>query len=167
MLTCPSESYPEIHDKYLSISNENVGIYDSQQPVVVYSTPGAGSDLVSLHTYPIGIVDHALALTGTNGLYDLKDTMPQVTDPAPDATFSWREFVLQEDSSTVLWRAGSQGKWVVFPGADQGTFEVKWNDGMCTRLFGPDEQANSTVGTGFTTQNFLPIEVAFEVVNRP
>ncbi|KAH7368989.1 hypothetical protein B0T11DRAFT_296557 [Plectosphaerella cucumerina] len=149
-LRVQAENYPQIHDKYLSISNEQVGIYPSQEALAAYATPREDSDYVSLHTVPIGIVDHALVLTGENGLYDLKDTMPQLTDPNPNSTYSWREFVLEEDSDTLLWRAAAEGKWVVFPGTEQGSFSVKWND-----------------GTGFTTQDYLPIEVAFEVVEKP
>lgn len=149
-LRVQAENYPQIHDKYLSILNEQVGINPTQENLVFYTTPGVNSESVSMHTIPIGIVDHALVLTGENGLYDLKDGMPQLTDPAPSATYSWREFVLEEESSTVLWRAASEGKWVVFPGSEQGSFEVKWND-----------------GTGFTTQDYLPIEVVWETVDKP
>lgn len=168
MLTRYSENYPQLHDKYLSILSEQVGIFPTQENLVFYTTPGVNSESVSMHTIPIGIVDHALVLTGENGLYDLKDGMPALTDPAPSATYSWREFVLEEESNAVLWRAASEGKWVVFPGSEQGSFEVKWNDGMYSLAkYQPKNVANTSIGTGFTTQDYLPIEVVFEEVEKP
>lgn len=95
--------------------------------------------------------------------------MPQLTDPNPNATYSWREFVLEEDSDILLWRAAAEGKWIVFPGTEQGSFSVKWNDGTYpfSRSIRPKNIANIITGTGFTTQDYLPIEVAFEVVEKP
>lgn len=130
-LTPASSAYPDIHEKYLSISEDQVGIFKTKQPLVVTTSPRKDpSALVSLHAWPIGIVDHALVVTGQNGLFDLKDSVPELTDPAPDTTYSWREFVLDDSDSELGWRAPKDGKWVVFPGRQSGTYEVKWNDGM-------------------------------------
>lgn len=154
-LTRLSDQIPELNDKYLSISDNSVGVFADQQPLQVYNvTESDGS--TSLHTWPIGIVDRALTLVNplpgggdgdvgeTGDLYDLKDTVPnQRADrgesPTTKPSSSWDDFDLNEQTREVEW-LGSEGedneqKWVVFPApAGEENFVVRWRGGAYSSL---------------------------------
>ncbi|KAM0332189.1 hypothetical protein ACHAQA_002464 [Verticillium albo-atrum] len=142
-------SSPDLHDKLLSTSNGQVGLFADHPALEVYLAP-TPEGATTLETYPVGIVRETLVLAGTNALYDLKTTQPELVDPTPDTTFSFNEFTLDEASKKVSWRGAKESNWVVFPSsADPEDFEVKWKD--------PD---------AITIQNFFPVEIVYQKVEQ-
>jgi hypothetical protein len=86
-------------------------------------------DLVSLHTYPIGIVDHVLALVGRDGgLLTLKDEV-HIGSGYPSegngTTFDAEHFQVVDD---LLGYVGAGGSWTLFPA--QGGYVLHWR--TCT-----------------------------------
>lgn len=61
-----------------------------------YPVAGASKGTWEMHTYPIGIVDHTLALVGTNGLYSFVDlTNPAATTFPVGTAALWSEWCLK------------------------------------------------------------------------
>ena len=119
-----------------------MGVFHTQQPVKVYTVPsGTGQKgLYELHTYPIGIVDHALGLVGNGGLLQLTDVAQPASTTFPvGTTCDWTSFSLggsrdPDIKGDTLQYNGARGKWVAFPGAG-GSWKVTWLTGK--PLFSP------------------------------
>lgn len=123
-------SVPDLHNKLLSKSTDQVGLFPNAPALEFYLTTRP-QEATTLATYPIGIVHEALVLTGTNSLYDLKTTQPDLIEVTPGTTFSVNEFTLDEPSGQVSWRGAKESAWVAFPSsADPKGFEIKWKDRM-------------------------------------
>jgi hypothetical protein len=111
-----------LNGQALEIVDSVLGVYPGQQtpadvyPITNLEKPGH----VSLHTYPIGIVDHVLGLKGENGLYSLVDVV-KVSQSA-DALY-YDNFILNNGVVTQ----DLPGRWVAFPSTDG--WDVKWYDG--------------------------------------
>ncbi|EPE08268.1 hypothetical protein F503_01051 [Ophiostoma piceae UAMH 11346] len=137
------------------------------------STSGSYEHLYELHTYPIGIVDHALALNGTSSLLFLRD----VANPSSAQTngpggykLDWQSFTLGDlggdsygdggtadvDASDLAGRvpppllanglsyAGSKGRWVLIQKGAH-SYAAAWYD-----------------GTSIIAQNYVLIDIAYE-----
>lgn len=138
---------------YLQIRNNTVGVWHDKraaQQAIVYPIESSKGK-VELHTWPIGIVDHVLGLVGGGATLTLKDIMQAPTVPA-GTTADWKNFVLKFDPASdnkegaVAYANG--GQWVVFPGPNGGY------------------HVTILTGGGMTTQDYLPIEVVFEVARE-
>ena len=115
--------------------------------------------MYELHTYPVGVVDHALGLVGNNGgLLQLTDvTMPASTTFPVGTTCDWTSFSLggSRDPDTegdTLQYNGAKGKWVAFPGAS-GTWKVTWLTGETLQ---PSERVAAFSAADFLFQD-LPL----------
>ncbi|KAH8673492.1 hypothetical protein BX600DRAFT_433118 [Xylariales sp. PMI_506] len=124
-LVLETTSDEELNNQVLEISDSVLGVYEGDLPTVqVYAlasdtTPGD----VSLHTYPIGIVDHGLGLNGTigDGLADLADF---VNPGQTEASIThWNTFKIEGGLVTQ----DLAGQWLAFPAA--GGWSIKWYDG--------------------------------------
>lgn len=97
--------------------------------------PSKKKGLSELHTYPVGIVDHALGLEGKPGVTTLVD----ITNPANPKTqdgqpLAWDSFRVADGKLTV----DGEGHWDAFPGPKQGDWTIKWNDGACLTIWRSD-----------------------------
>ena len=107
-------------------------------PVQFYTIPSnKSSGLLELHTYPIGFVDHALAVVGSQGLLVFRDITNPAATSIPVGTildyssFSFGEKPATNDTSANVLRYASgsrRGKWVAFP-QNGGDWTVMWRDG--------------------------------------
>jgi hypothetical protein len=110
-----------LNGQKVEIVNSILGVYPGVQtaarvyPVANQNKPGRSS----LHTLPIGIVDHVLGLNGSDGLYTLVDAVN--IPPANDLFYD--EFILRGG----LVNHDITGRWVAFPGG--GGWEIKRYDG--------------------------------------
>lgn len=129
----------DLNGKYLSTKDNKVGIYNGgtragATQVYTGSSAGACPNSVNLHTWPIGIVDHALGLVGSDGYLDFVDlTAPAGRRENSTATYSWDEFQLTEGGdpgSQIVWKPGKTVKpgWVAFPGAEVGDWVIRYYD---------------------------------------
>jgi hypothetical protein len=126
----------EFDGKTLSVLNGKIGLFEDQAATTleVFAVPGARSDQVVLHTYPIGIQDTVVAIVGDNDLYNLATLQdPVLQGLRPNNTVDWsftmamrgdRERNEPENSLRYLSKPGS---WVVFPHVSgKGEFVVKF-----------------------------------------
>jgi hypothetical protein len=122
-----------VHSKDdVALDGENLGIVDSVLGIYVgdhadaevyeIETPGKPG-LVSLHTWPVGIVDHVLTLQGDNGLYDLVDTVH--TSQSLGGTH-YDTFKLVDGKVTQ----DLEGGWIAVPSGSD--WKVRWYDGEWT-----------------------------------
>ncbi|KAJ9157437.1 hypothetical protein NKR23_g44 [Pleurostoma richardsiae] len=134
-----------LNGQYLSSNASTIGVFRTSGPVQVYTVPSAKQDTVELHTYPIGIVDHALGLVGAGGLLQLTD----VANPAranetlpAGTTCDYKSFSLEEargpvtsapaaaaGKGTRLGYQGAKGSWIAFPGA-KSSWKVNFYNGQ-------------------------------------
>ncbi|KAI1348541.1 hypothetical protein F5Y01DRAFT_306734 [Xylaria sp. FL0043] len=137
-----TSSVPELDGRYLSSNASTLGVYgDDISPIRVYQTESKKEGCSQLHTYPIGIVDHALALVGTDGLMSLTDMVnPSGAKPADGQVMLWDTFQVANGRLTN----DGQGRWVAFPGA-QDSWSVKWTDGSV-----------------FMPADYMPVELMME-----
>lgn len=117
---------PEVDGRYLSISGSTVGLFDAEtSPLRVYQTSSEKKGCSQLHTYPVGIVDHALGLVGDPGFMTLTDMVnPQGFKPDDGEVSQWDTFQV---SSNKLTNNG-KGNWLAFP-TDDNSWEITWSDG--------------------------------------
>jgi hypothetical protein len=133
-----SRKIASLDGEYLSLRNSQLGVFPGdtafESAVKFYTMPSQeATGLVELHTYPVGIIDHTLALVGGQGLLSLKDVAnPAATSFPTGTTCDWRSFSMQ-DTETLTYAGSSQssGRWVAFP-SGIGSWAVKWKDGECT-----------------------------------
>lgn len=104
-----------------------IGVYgggDNYMTVQVYPASSEKSGCSTLHTYPIGIVDHAIAVSGQGPFRDFIDvTMPAGLSTS-NSTTNWDSFQMAEDRLKLDFG----GQWVAFPDPNEG-WNVKWFDG--------------------------------------
>lgn len=154
-----SSDFEPLNDKYLSTSNATVGIYssgDKSSATRLYTSAGQGPEQVSLHTFPIGIVDHAFGLVGADGYLQLQDltqpagkTVKPYDDDSAD-TYSWQEFTLSGDDKELRWgKDDVVPGWIAKPAGDE--WIVKFYDGQ---------------GGIIITQDYIPIKITLEAVEQ-
>ncbi|KAH9886624.1 hypothetical protein F4778DRAFT_786722 [Xylariomycetidae sp. FL2044] len=139
-LQISSPQYEDLDGSYLSITNSTLGIFAGSDisPVRVYETASAKEGCKELHTYPVGFVDHSLALIGSPGLLTLEElTNPGRDEPDDGKVMLWDTFIF-EDAKV---KNDASGQWLAFPSADNG-WQVKWADGSAA-----------------TTTDYMPVEV--------
>ncbi|KAK5625946.1 hypothetical protein RRF57_001662 [Xylaria bambusicola] len=142
-----SSPVKNINDRYLSSNASAIGVYDIDDTAAirVYQTSSKKAGCSQLHIYPVGIVDHALALVGSNGLMTLTDMVkPSGTKPADGLVMEWDTFRVSGGKLTN----DGQGRWVAFPGA-KDSWGVKWTDGSV-----------------FMTANYMPVEIVMEAAGK-
>ena len=132
--------------KYLSVKNGKVGIFQGSLPEndLKVSLSQTGK-FFSLHTLPVGIVDHALGLVGSGGLKSFQDlTNPQgeITiqgEPAYWSTFTkGGQSPLGRPTDDILgFEASNNGVWVLSPASTPGDFVVNWWDRKCSPFCPP------------------------------
>ncbi|KAL2126613.1 hypothetical protein VTI74DRAFT_532 [Chaetomium olivicolor] len=123
------------------------------QPIRFYPVFNPATGLAELHSLETG---HTLAVMGTNGLLDFVSfENPAAVSVAPGTTLDWTSFRLDQEKK-VLRYAGGEGSWVAFPdkggnrdGSAGGAWVVKWK--------GDD---------AWTTMNYMPVEVVYELVKE-
>ncbi|KAK3300512.1 uncharacterized protein B0H64DRAFT_17242 [Chaetomium fimeti] len=94
----------------------------------------------------------ALAVVGANGLLDFAALADPEAVPAPDGTtVDWTSFRLdQEDGAVEYVGKGVEGGWVAFPVmGEEERWSVKWRD-----------------VTAWTTENYMPVQVVYELVEE-
>jgi hypothetical protein len=126
-LRIQTHASPDLDDRWLTARDSVLTLAedDEYSPIRVYTTEGAGEDLLQLHTYPIGIIDHVLGLRGPPGLLDLVDTIPFLqTEPEDGQILVWDTFRFAR--GRVL--NDGEGEWLAFPDR-YGDWTVKWYDG--------------------------------------
>ncbi|KAI1431044.1 hypothetical protein GGR50DRAFT_690042 [Xylaria sp. CBS 124048] len=142
-----SSDFKELDGHYLSLDSATLGIHkgDDISAIRVFPTSSEKTGYSELHTYPIGIVDHALGLIGYDGLLALKDTVnPAGVKPQEGQVFEWDTFQVVNGKLTNH----GEGKWLAFPSARDG-WTVNWSD-----------------GTGFVTTDYMPVEISLEPAGK-
>jgi hypothetical protein len=153
-----------LNGRYLSLSNNTVGVYEGgsvSTALRFYTIQSRNKTTFELHTWPIGFVDHALALVGPpdSGLFAFQDLTNPHSDPAgsavgQDQPATFTDFVLggpdPETGREVSMLSFGPGKsrWVAFPRAN-GEWEIKWYDGKA-----------------FVTADYQRIEIAYEPTDK-
>lgn len=113
--------------KLLTLRASEVGLYqgEGQSPLQVYKAPSSKPGTNTLHTYPIGIVDHAIGLDCSAGslctVLDVMDAAGGKND-AVDLE-SW---TIGDNGEVSLAR---EGHWVAKPSSDPGSYDLRWWDG--------------------------------------
>lgn len=131
----------QTNNKFLSGGEPGIGIYRASTNVTVYGIQSLDSkDMTELHTYPIGIVDHVLALVGTKDLLTLKDEV-HVGSSFPS---EGNGTVVDADHFQVIdgflkYAGGMGGEWALYP-ATAG-YVLRWYAG------------------GITTDDYLPVQI--------
>ncbi|KPM46076.1 hypothetical protein AK830_g509 [Neonectria ditissima] len=118
--------------KYLSLRSGVVGVFDAGEKadgveVTLDSIQGYKSNDWVLSTYPIGIVEHALGLTGHSGYLDFVDLV-QPSGHKPNRkgqTYSWQNFTIGDlggkgdyKDTNELWLGASDDSdpgWIASP----------------------------------------------------
>ncbi|KAI0442685.1 hypothetical protein F4803DRAFT_351254 [Xylaria telfairii] len=142
-----ASSIKDLDGHYLASNASTLGIYrnDDVSAVRVYQTSSEKQGCSQLHTYPVGIVDHALGLVGSNGLMTLTDMVnPSGAKPANGLITQWDSFRI---SNSKLTNDGA-GSWVVFP-TTKDSWTVKWTD-----------------GSAFMTTDYMPVEIVMEAAGE-
>ena len=138
-----------------------MGVYNDSPAVLhFYPVPSkegrGGAGLYELHRYPVGIVDHALALVGAEarGLMDLTDVPnPAVTKFPTGTKCDWDSFSLDAKDKTVDYAGSSGGRWVAFPSGTGGEWSVKWKDRKLSFFLG-------SLLFGITVPSYTPLFVS-------
>ncbi|KAK9770983.1 hypothetical protein SCAR479_12332 [Seiridium cardinale] len=140
-LTVASKDNEDLNGQVLEVSDSVLGVYEGDKtPVQVY--PTANGDFNSLHTWPVGIVDHVLGLKGDNGLYTLVDLMNTKDKDTADGSY-YDTFLLKDG----LISQNLPGGWVAFPTTNG--WNVKWSD-----------------GTAFVPQSFVSVDIVYNEVQE-
>ncbi|TRX89034.1 hypothetical protein FHL15_010053 [Xylaria flabelliformis] len=142
-----SSSMKELDGHYLASNASTLGIYrdDAISPIRVYQTSSEKKGCSQLHTYPVGIVDHALGLVGSDGLMTLTDMVnPSGAKPADGLVMEWDSFRVADGKLTN----DGDGSWVIFP-ATKNSWTVKWTD-----------------GSAFMTTDYMPAEIVMEAAGE-
>ncbi|KAI3320275.1 hypothetical protein HD806DRAFT_507000 [Xylariaceae sp. AK1471] len=124
-----------------------MGLYegDVTSAVRVYQTSSEKKGCSQLHTYPVGIVDHALGLVGTPGFMTLTDMVnPEGAAPADGRVTQWDTFRISNNKLTN----DGRGSWLAFPAAEN-SWRVKWTD-----------------GSTMMTDDYMPIDVMMEAAGE-
>lgn len=131
-----------IDGKWLRAESNVIGVYDNGlegNAIQVLLGDGENSEVVSLPTYPVGIVEHALGLVGKNGYLEFQDlTQPSkhnTDDLDHTETYSWKDFALSEpdydDLRELTWGVkDAVPGWIALPIGDN-QWKIKNYDGTC------------------------------------
>ncbi|KAI1341247.1 hypothetical protein F5Y15DRAFT_414365 [Xylariaceae sp. FL0016] len=133
----------ELDGRYLALNGSDLGLYegDDTSPVQVYHTDSDKKGCVEMHTYPVGFVDHSLALSGPPGLLTFVDMIsPEGRDPGEGRVTKYDTFRIDDGKVTN----DEKGKWLAFPDY-ANSWKVKWSDGSSP-----------------TTTDYMPVEVIYE-----
>lgn len=122
-------SYPgdEMNGKLLTLRASEVGYYtgEGQSPLQVYKASSSKPGASALHTYPIGVVDHALGLDCSAGslctIVDIMDTPGSKND-----TVDLDSWTIGDNGEVSQAR---EGHWVAKPSSDPGSYDLRWWDG--------------------------------------
>ncbi|CAM1503043.1 Fc.00g078190.m01.CDS01 [Cosmosporella sp. VM-42] len=156
-----STDFQDLNGKYLSTEANQVGVFssgDKSAATKIYTNQheaDENTDTISLHTTPIGIVDHALGLVGSDGYLEFRDlTQPAVQSKAQDTkdTYSWDDFRLGrggKENQLVWGKDKVKPGWIATP--SDGDYTVKF--------FSND-------GDSFTTQDYIPVKIILEPVEQ-
>ncbi|KAJ2984812.1 hypothetical protein NUW58_g5865 [Xylaria curta] len=142
-----SSSVKELDGQYLASNASKLGVYRGEDvaPVRVYQTSSEKKGCTQLHTYPVGIVDHAIALVGSGGLMTLSEMVnPSGTKPGDGLAMEWDTFRV---SNSRLTNDG-KGTWIAFP-TTKNSWSVKWTD-----------------GSAFMTTDYMPVEIVMEAAGE-
>lgn len=141
-LTGQYSEFDSIDGKWLRAESNVIGVYDNGlegNAIQVLLGDGENSEVVSLPTYPVGIVEHALGLVGKNGYLEFQDlTQPSghnTDDLDSTETYSWKEFALGEPDDDNLRELTWGVKdaipgWIALPIGDN-QWKIKNYDGTC------------------------------------
>jgi hypothetical protein len=125
-----SDDTPPSVSGYLGYNSAiGAGIYKNSNVVTVYGIPSLNSSKATeLHTYPIGIVDHVLALEGPQGflsIYDEVNIGGKVVSSSNQTVVDAKNFQVKDGLLNYL--GDRSGRWVVFP---QGSgYVLRWLGG--------------------------------------
>ncbi|KAI0175458.1 hypothetical protein BJ166DRAFT_514872 [Pestalotiopsis sp. NC0098] len=141
-LSVSTTSNSALNGQTVEIVNSVLGVYPGNQPAASFypvanqAKPGRSS----LHTYPIGIVDHVLGLKGSDGLYSLVD-VANVGQSGEDVLYDG--FILRNN------RVNHEvpGNWVAFP-------------------VGSGWQIKRYDGNAIVTQDYVPVTLVYKRVNK-
>lgn len=127
----------EVNGRYLSSNASTLGLYegDGFSPIRVYQASSEKKGCIQLHTYPIGIVDHALGLVGSDGLMTLTDMVnPAAPKPTGGVIVEWDAFQVSDNKLTT----DGAGSWAAFP-TSKTSWSLKWTDGkpLSPHSYGP------------------------------
>ncbi|KAI1111459.1 hypothetical protein F5Y14DRAFT_425077 [Nemania sp. NC0429] len=143
-----SSSMKEVNGRYLASNASTLGLYEGDEfsAVRVYQAASEKKGCIQLHTYPIGIVDHALGLVGSDGLMTLTDMVNPAAPPKPadGQVAEWDSFRVSDTKLTT----DRVGKWVAFP-ISESSWSVKWTD-----------------GSAFMTADYMPAEIVMEAAGQ-
>ncbi|KAK8044486.1 hypothetical protein PG993_004510 [Apiospora rasikravindrae] len=137
----------ELDGQVLRMKASKIGVYgsgDKYMTVKVYPASSEKPGCNTLHTYPIGIVDHAIAVNGTGAFRDFIDVVQPAGLSASNTMTNWNSFQMSENRLKV----DMGGKWVAFPDPDQG-WNVKWFDGK-----------------SMVAQDYIPITIKYTKVDN-
>lgn len=150
-----SSETKSLDGRYLTVNGSNeVGLFPTAPVLQVTMVPSGDSGTVELHTYPVGIVDHALAVVGSEGLLPFVE----IVNPARSSSCArgsqcdWTSFGVAKDPPQLLTYVRGpedKGMWVAIK-ATKNEWTVKWKD----------------AGKGFTTENYIPIQIVYEPVSN-
>ncbi|RYP03642.1 hypothetical protein DL764_005021 [Monosporascus ibericus] len=145
-LQISSPGHAEIDGRWIAFDGSTLGLFvEDQPPVQVFTLESKKKGLVELHTYPIGIVDHALGLQGPPGLLTFVDLVnPRMGDPEDGTVKVWDTFRVSDGK---LINEG-QGEWCAFP-LQTGGWVVKWYDGSRAII-----------------ANYMPVEIHMREVDK-
>lgn len=102
-------------------------MYPDASPVEIFvSQVGGEAGTVSLHTLPIGIIDHALGFIGGGEVSELKDIPLPATNPDADYTL----FGLDAGTGELTY-TGKEGEWVAFP-RESDSWQATWKTRECS-----------------------------------
>ncbi|KAK3694708.1 hypothetical protein B0T22DRAFT_533703 [Podospora appendiculata] len=152
-----SSKEPSLDGQYLGVNGTLVGVFKAASVVRFYTVPNAKTGNVELHTYPVGVVDHALALVGSesHGLLDFSDVVNPASTTFPTGTkCDYTSFRLSAGEqvaadNTLVYAGASNGRWVVFPTGNGAEWSVKWK-----------------ASSALTIQNYQLVDVVYEPILR-
>ncbi|KAI0394871.1 hypothetical protein F5Y17DRAFT_231712 [Xylariaceae sp. FL0594] len=155
-LKIKSPSNAELEGRYLSLNGSDVGLFVGTEAsaIKVYQTTSQRKGCNQLHTYPIGIIDHALALVGPPEIMTLSD----IANPAK---------VVPDDGQVMLWDTfkvsnsrlanDGPGGWLAFPGA-KDSWKLKWTDVALTQHY--------HAGNAITSEDYMPVQIMMEAAGQ-
>lgn len=126
-----SPGHDTLDGQYLMTNGTTLGfLLSAEPPLQVYTTESSKDGLMEIHTYPIGIVNHALGLHGPKGLMNLVDMVNPQGEKDDDVVQVWDTFRMAEDGELLN---DGGGQWYTFP-VRRGGYIVKWYDGKLGSL---------------------------------
>lgn len=145
-LQVSSPGHDTLDGQYLMTNGTTLGfLLSAEPPLQVYTTESSKDGLMEIHTYPIGIVNHALGLHGPKGLMNLVDMVNPQGEKDDDVVQVWDTFRMADDGELLN---DGGGQWYTFP-VRRGGYIVKWYDG--------------SLGI---TDDYLPVKISMTEVGK-